>query len=38
MDSLALFEGENVIELKFKKYHRTNQNTVHNQRPLVSEE
>ena len=37
MDSLALFEGENVIELKFKKYHRTNQNTVHNQRPLVSE-
>ena len=37
MDSLALFEGENIIELKFKKYHRTNQNTVHNQRPLVSE-
>ena len=37
MDSLALFEGENIIELKFKKFSRTNQNTVHNQRPLVSE-
>jgi len=37
MDSLALFEGENVITIKFKKFHRTNQNTVHNQRPLVSE-
>ena len=37
MDSLALYEGENIIEIKFKKFHRTNQNTVHNQRPLVSE-
>ena len=37
MDSLALYEGENVIEIKFKKFHRTNQNTVHNQRPLLSE-
>jgi len=37
MDSLALFEGENIVEIKFKKFHRTNQNTVHNQRPLVSE-
>jgi len=37
MDSLALFEGENIITIKFKKFHRTNQNTVHNQRPLVSE-
>ena len=37
MDSLALYEGENIVDLKFKKFHRTNQNTVHNQRPLVSE-
>ena len=37
MDSLALFEGENIIEINFKKFHRTNQNTVHNQRPLVTE-
>ena len=37
MDSLTLFEGENIIEIRFKKFHRTNQNTVHNQRPLVSE-
>ena len=37
VDSLALFEGENIVEVKFKKFHRTNQNTVHNQRPLVSE-
>ena len=35
MDSLALFEGENIVEVKLKKYHRTNQNTVHNQRPLL---
>ena len=33
MDSLALYEGENIIEVSFKKFHRTNQNTVHNQRP-----
>ena len=37
MDSLALFEGENIVKIDFKKFHRTNQNTVHNQRPLVSE-
>ncbi len=37
MDSLALYEGENIVEINFKKFHRTNQNTVHNQRPLVSE-
>ena len=37
MDSLALYEGENIIEVQFKKFHRTNQNTVHNQRPLVTE-
>ena len=36
-DSLALFEGENIIEIELKKFHRTNQNTVHNQRPLVAE-
>ena len=37
VDSLALFEGENIVEVNLKKFHRTNQNTVHNQRPLVSE-
>jgi len=37
MDSLALYEGENIVEVNFKKFHRTNQNTVHNQRPLVQE-
>ena len=37
MDSLALFEGENIVDINFKKFHRTNQNTVHNQRPLVAE-
>jgi len=37
MESLALYEGENIIKIPFKKFHRTNQNTVHNQRPLVSE-
>ncbi|MFL2989564.1 MAG: DNA-directed RNA polymerase subunit beta [Candidatus Neomarinimicrobiota bacterium] len=36
-DSLALFEGQAIHEIKLKKYFRTNQNTVHNQRPLVSE-
>ena len=36
-DSLTLFEGEAVHEVKLKKYFRTNQNTVHNQRPLVKE-
>jgi len=37
MDSLALYEGENIVKINFKKFHRTNQNTVHNQRPLISE-
>ena len=36
-DSLTLFEGEATHEIKLKKYFRTNQNTVHNQRPLVEE-
>jgi DNA-directed RNA polymerase subunit beta len=36
-DSLLLFEGESILEINLKKYFRTNQNTVHNQRPLVSE-
>ena len=36
-DSLTLFEGEAVHEIDLKKYFRTNQNTVHNQRPLVKE-
>ena len=37
VDSLALYEGENIVQVPFKKFHRTNQNTVHNQRPLVTE-
>ena len=37
MDSLALYEGENIVKIDFKKFHRTNQNTVHNQRPLIRE-
>ena len=36
-DSLMLFEGEAIHKINLKKYFRTNQNTVHNQRPLVSE-
>ena len=36
-DSLLLFEGESILEINLKKYFRTNQNTVHNQRPLVSD-
>ena len=36
-DSLTLFEGEAILEIDLKKYFRTNQNTVHNQRPLVKE-
>ena len=36
-DSLTLFEGEAVHMIELKKYFRTNQNTVHNQRPLVKE-
>ncbi len=37
LDSLMLFEGESIVEINLKKYFRTNQNTVHNQRPLVTE-
>ena len=37
VESLALYEGENIVEIKFKKFNRTNQNTVHNQRPIVKE-
>ena len=36
-DSLTLFEGESIHTVNLKKYFRTNQNTVHNQRPLVVE-
>ena len=36
-DSLTLFEGEAIYKVDLKKYFRTNQNTVHNQRPLVKE-
>ncbi|HJL74230.1 MAG TPA: DNA-directed RNA polymerase subunit beta [Candidatus Marinimicrobia bacterium] len=36
-DELALTEHTNVIEIPLKKYHRTNQNTSQNQRPLVRE-
>jgi DNA-directed RNA polymerase subunit beta len=34
-DDLTLSSGSNLIELKLKKYWRTNQNSCHNQRPLV---
>lgn len=36
-DALALVEGQNLVTFNLKKYHRTNQNTCHNQRPLVKE-
>ena len=36
-DSMVLYQDESIIEIKLKKYNRTNQNTVHNQRPLVNE-
>ena len=36
-DSLKLFDGEDSVEIGLKNYQRTNQNTVHNQRPLVKE-
>ncbi len=36
-DSLRLVKTDNVIEIKLKKYVRSNQNTCHNQRPLVKE-
>ena len=35
-DELALTEHTNLVEIKLHKYHRTNQNTCHNQRPLVN--
>ena len=36
-DALRLVKGDNHIEIKLKKYARSNQNTCHNQRPLVRE-
>jgi len=36
-DALTLVEGQNLVTFKLKKYNRTNQNTCHNQRPLVKE-
>lgn len=36
-DTLALVEGQNLVTIELKKYARTNQNTCHNQRPLVKE-
>ncbi len=36
-DDLALVEGENLVEIPLWKYHRTNQNTCQNQRPIVKE-
>lgn len=36
-DDLALTEHTNIVEIPMKKYHRTNQNTSQNQRPLVKE-
>jgi len=36
-DTLILYEGEDIVHIYLKKFNRTNQNTVHNQRPLVTE-
>ena len=36
-DTLILYEGEDIVHVDLKKFNRTNQNTVHNQRPLVTE-
>ncbi|MFQ6612040.1 MAG: DNA-directed RNA polymerase subunit beta [Fidelibacterota bacterium] len=36
-DELSLVEGENLVEIPLWKYHRTNQNTCQNQRPIVRE-
>ena len=36
-DSLRLVKGDNLVEIKLRKYVRSNQNTCHNQRPLVKE-
>ena len=36
-DTLVLYQGEDIIDVYLKKFNRTNQNTVHNQRPLVAE-
>lgn len=35
-DELTLTEHTNIIEIPLKKFHRTNQNSSQNQRPLVS--
>jgi len=34
-DDLSLVEGDNLVEIKLKKYTRSNQSTCYNQRPLV---
>ncbi len=34
-DELTLVEGSNLVEIPLLKYHRTNQNTANNQKPLV---
>ncbi|MEE8437226.1 MAG: DNA-directed RNA polymerase subunit beta [Candidatus Neomarinimicrobiota bacterium] len=34
-DSLSLTKGGNLVVIKLRKYHRSNQNTSQNQRPLV---
>ena len=34
-DDLTLSTGSNLVEIPLKKYWRTNQNSCHNQRPLV---
>ncbi|MFQ6604200.1 MAG: DNA-directed RNA polymerase subunit beta [Fidelibacterota bacterium] len=34
-EELNLMEGQNLVELKLKKYQRSNQNTCHNQKPIV---
>ncbi len=36
-DSLNLVEGGNLIEINLRKYHRTNQSTSQNQRPVVKQ-
>jgi len=36
-DELSLIEGQNLITVKLHKYNRSNQNTCHNQKPLVQE-
>jgi len=36
-DTLRLVKTDNLVEINLKKYVRSNQNTCHNQRPLVKE-